>query len=100
MSTMSLRLPESLHRAVVNLAREEGLSLNQLISSAVAEKLSALRAVEILGERAARGDRKAFERVLGRVPAGPSLPEYRLPEATRQKSRTRLAAARRSRRKD
>ena len=99
MSTLSLRLPESLHRSVGELAREEGISINQLISTAVAEKLSALRTVEILGERAARGDRKAFERVLARVPAGPPLPEDRLPEASPRKPRGRVVAAKKSIRK-
>ena len=99
MSTLSLRLPESLHRSVGELAREEGISINQVISTAVAEKLSALRTVEILGERAARGDRKAFERVLASVPAAPPMPEDRLPEASPRKPRTRLVAAKKSTRK-
>lgn len=68
MSTLSLRLPESLHRQLKELARREGVSINQLITTAVAEKLSALRTAEYLDERARRGDRSRFERVLGRVP--------------------------------
>jgi hypothetical protein len=92
-STLSLRLPESLHRAVGKLAREEGISINQLVSTAVAEKLSALRTVEILGERAARGDRKAFERVLARVPAGPPILGDHPVEASPRKPRIRLASA-------
>jgi len=42
MSTLSLRLPNSLHRHAKRLAQEEGISINQLISAAVAEKLSAI----------------------------------------------------------
>ena len=42
MSTISLRLSESLHKSVREIARREGVSINQLISTALAEKLSAL----------------------------------------------------------
>lgn len=67
MSTMSLRLPESLHQKVREMAEKEGVSINQLITTALAEKLSALMTVEYLEERARRGDRQSFERVLQRV---------------------------------
>ena len=68
MSKLSLRLPESLHKQVKALAKEEGVSVNQFVTTALAEKLSALLTQENLGARAARGDRGAFERVLARVP--------------------------------
>ncbi len=42
MSTISLRLPESLHERVRAVAEREGVSINQLITIALAEKLSAL----------------------------------------------------------
>jgi hypothetical protein len=68
MSTLSLRLPNSLHRQVRDLARREGVSINQLITTAVAEKMAALMTVEYLAARAARGSREAFDEVLARVP--------------------------------
>ncbi len=67
MSTISLRLPESLHRSVRELARKEDVSINQLITTALAEKLSALMTVEYLAERAKRGSRKKFERAMAKV---------------------------------
>lgn len=67
MSTMSLRLPESLHRQAKELARQEGISINQLVATALAEKISALAAGEYLEKRAARGSRRKFERALGKV---------------------------------
>jgi len=67
MSTMSLRLPESLHRKAKELAREEGISINQLVATALAEKVSALAAEEYLAGRAARGSRRKFERALTKV---------------------------------
>jgi predicted transcriptional regulator len=67
MSTISLRLPESLHKKVRELAKAEDVSINQLISTALAEKMSALMTVDYLQERAARGDRSRFERAMGKV---------------------------------
>lgn len=68
MSTMSLRLPESLHDKIRELAEREGISMNQLVTTAVAEKISALLTEEYLEARAERGSRKKFERVLEKVP--------------------------------
>jgi hypothetical protein len=67
MSTLSVRLPESLHKRVRDLARREGISINQFVTMAVAEKLSALMTEEYLEERAKRGDRARFERILAKV---------------------------------
>lgn len=38
MSTLSLRLPESLHERTREIAKKEGVSINQLVPSALAEK--------------------------------------------------------------
>jgi hypothetical protein len=74
MSTLSLRLPESLHKALGELAHEDGVSMNQFIATAVAEKIATLKAIDYLEDRASRGNRKAFEAVLAKVPAAPPLP--------------------------
>jgi hypothetical protein len=67
MSTLSLRLPESLHKKVKELAREEGISINQFIATAVAEKMSALLTEEYLEERARRGSRERYDAALAQV---------------------------------
>ena len=67
MSTISLRLPESLHKKVRELAKAEDVSINQLITTALAEKISALMTVEYLEARAARGDRGKFDRAMFKV---------------------------------
>ena len=67
MSSISLRLPESLHKRVRELAKKEGISINQLINSALVEKVSALMTVEYLQERAKRASRSRFERALSKV---------------------------------
>ena len=48
MSTLSLRLPASLHRDLRGLADREGVSINQIISAAVGEKVAALRTLDYL----------------------------------------------------
>lgn len=68
MSTISLRLPESLHKGARKLAKKEKISLNQLITLALAEKLSALMTEEYLAERAKGANAKAFRHVLAKAP--------------------------------
>jgi hypothetical protein len=69
-STISLRLSESLHRRIRELAKQEGISINQLVTTAVAEKLSALMTEVYLAERARRGSRAKFERALSKIRSG------------------------------
>lgn len=68
MSTISLRLPNSLHKQVRKLAEKESVSINQLVTLALAEKISALLTEEYLETRAKRGSRKKFERAMVKVP--------------------------------
>jgi hypothetical protein len=68
MSALTLRLPESIHRHIKEIAKKEGVSINQFISTAVSEKISALMTEEYLQERAAKADMKAFRNVLKNVP--------------------------------
>jgi len=68
MSTISLRLPESLHKKARELARKENTSINQLVSSALAEKISALMTEEYIEQRAKRASKEKFRKVLSKVP--------------------------------
>ncbi len=67
MSTISLRLPESLHKQVRELAKKEGISINQFLAAAVAEKMSALMPHEYPEARASCGSREAFDRAMAKV---------------------------------
>ncbi len=67
MSTTSIRLPETLHQRLRELAKREGVSINQLINSAVAEKISALLTEEYLERRVQRASRRKFDKVVGKV---------------------------------
>jgi predicted transcriptional regulator len=80
MSTLSIRLPNSIHQHAKRLARNEGISVNQLISSAVAEKLSALDAERYLNERAERGRKVDIDAILAKIPSVEAEPQDRIPE--------------------
>ncbi|ACF43497.1 toxin-antitoxin system HicB family antitoxin [Pelodictyon phaeoclathratiforme] len=68
MSVLSLRLPKSLHEQLREVAQEEGISVNQFIMLAAAEKVAALSAFEYLEKRANRGSRETFLEILSKVP--------------------------------
>lgn len=82
MSAMSIRLPESLHRNARAFALREGVSVNQLIATALAEKLAALGAEDYLQSRAARGSPGRFAEALALVPGNAAEPGDELPSAT------------------
>lgn len=67
MSAISLRLPESLHETARKVAKREKVSVNQLITLALAEKISALMTEDYLEERARRGDRAKFVQAMAKV---------------------------------
>jgi hypothetical protein len=62
----ALRLPKSLKKAVEQLSREEGTSINQFVASAVAEKVSALKTAEFFTQARNRADYRAFDRLMSR----------------------------------
>jgi hypothetical protein len=67
MSTITLRLPDSLHDHVRKLAERENISINQLATLAIAEKVAALETADYLVARASRSDRKKFLRAMAEV---------------------------------
>ena len=68
MSSMSLRLPKTLHEQVKEVAQEEGISVNQFVMLAVAEKIASISTIEYLEKRAARGNRERLLEILGKAP--------------------------------
>jgi hypothetical protein len=68
MSTLSIRLPKSVHEQVKALASAEGISMNQFIALAVAEKVAVLQTVNYLEERARRDSREKLLAVLAKAP--------------------------------
>jgi hypothetical protein len=74
MRAMSIRLSESLHANARIFAAQEGVSVNQLVATALAEKLAALAAEEFLAKRAGRASRTQFDLALSKVPDVPATP--------------------------
>ena len=68
MSTLSIRLPDSYHSMIKTISIQDNISINQFITSAVGEKISALETQNYLEERAARGSKEKFLSVLDKVP--------------------------------
>ena len=83
MSSLNLRLPDYLHNHIRELAKREGVSINQLITLAVAEKVSALDAATYLRGRAGRADENAYREVLAAVPDVPADEQDAVPEDLR-----------------
>jgi uncharacterized protein (DUF1778 family) len=73
MGALSLRLPESIHRHIREIAKQEGVSINQFISSAVSEKISALLTEEYINARAARANLDKVDQILANVPERPPV---------------------------
>ncbi len=67
MSTFALRLPESLYAHAKLLAEQDQASLNQFITVAVAEKVSALQTAEFFAQRAGTSNKDDLARLLLKV---------------------------------
>ena len=80
MSTVSIRIPDSVKRHVERLAAKDGITVDQFYASAASEKLAALETADYIAQRAARADREAFLRVLAKVPDAEPEAWDRLPE--------------------
>lgn len=68
MSEISVTVPDSIMQELQAVIREEGINLEQFVSSAIAEKLSAFMSEEYLQERAKRGSREKLLAMLDRAP--------------------------------
>ncbi|HZZ36517.1 MAG TPA: hypothetical protein VFE03_12385 [Caulobacteraceae bacterium] len=65
-STYPLRLPRSVKSEVERRAREDGVSVNQFVATAVAEKLAVMNTASFFAERRERADFDAFDRLMAR----------------------------------
>lgn len=69
MTTITIQIPDSIRRHAERLAAQDGISLDQFLSTAAAEKLAALETAEYITRRAARADDAAFDAVVKKIPA-------------------------------
>ena len=66
--TYNTIMKPSLHHRVRSLSHKDHVSINQFVSTAVAEKLSALETEDYLNERAKRGSKTKFHKALSMIP--------------------------------
>lgn len=81
-----MKLPASIKAAAARLAKQDGVSLNQWIASAVAQKVGAVETADAFFRRRAEGHQpETFGAFLARVPARPAEPDEP-PEGTPPRS--------------
>lgn len=80
MRNLRIQLPDSLYKSLQKLAEQDGVSLDQFVVLAIAEKISALTTEDYLQERAQRGDHAKYEAVLAKVADIPPAAESRSPQ--------------------
>lgn len=85
MSTLSLRIPDSLHRTLKDVAEQDGVSINQFVSLAVAEKISALQTFHLISEKAAKGSQENFLKAMSMVPDGEIVDGDEIPKGYKKK---------------
>jgi hypothetical protein len=73
--TLSVTVPDSLFQKAAELAARQNISVERLISSALAEQIAGWERLE---QMAARGNREQFLEAMARVPGAEPLPEDRL----------------------
>lgn len=79
MSNLNVQLPDSLYKSLQELAKQDGISVDQFIATAVAEKIAALTTETYLEELAKRGSREKYQSVLAKVPDIAPEPHDHLP---------------------
>jgi hypothetical protein len=79
MSNYPLRLPEGLMDQARDLAQADGVSINQFLSTLIAERIGELKALQHVRARIARADRAKATAVLARVPDRPPLDGDEMP---------------------
>ncbi len=65
-SNYALRIAKSLKSGIEKAAKADGVSFNQFVVSAAAEKLSALQTAEYFTARAAKGSLSRFDEIMAR----------------------------------
>lgn len=74
MKTIQAQIPDSLARQLTELADQEQITVDQIVSIALASQISAWRKGDTIAERAKRGSWDKFDRLLEKVRDVPPLP--------------------------
>ena len=79
MTALTVRLPNSVHQKVRELAERDDISVNQFIAAAVSEKMASVMTLDYLKAEAAKDNRQDFDRFLAMVPDVPAVYGDELP---------------------
>jgi hypothetical protein len=79
MTALTVRLPNSVHQKVKELALRDEISVNQFIAAAVSEKMASVMTLDYLKLEAAQGSRSDFDRFMNLVPNAPIAEGDELP---------------------
>ena len=79
MTALTVRLPNSVHQKVKELALRDEISVNQFIAAAVSEKMASVMTLDYLKLEAAKGCRSDFDRFMNLVPSAPIAEGDELP---------------------
>jgi hypothetical protein len=79
MMTLNAQIPDSLMKDMLDLAKQERTTVDQLVAIALAAQVSAWRTGESITSRAQRADYAAFDRIMAKVPDAPPMPGDELP---------------------
>ena len=74
MSTLEVKIPDLLFKQVNEVAAKEKVSVDQIVSIALAARVSASQVRESIASRARRVDWRQVDEILARVPATPPVP--------------------------
>lgn len=79
MSTLSIRLPDSLHRQLKAVAQQEGVSINQLVLTAVTREVTQLKMADLIEARGGAVSTQEFLQLLDAAPDAPPIKGDELP---------------------
>lgn len=79
MTALTVRLPNSVHQKVKELALRDEISVNQFIAAAVSEKMASVMTLDYLKLEAAKGSRSDFVRFMNLVPNAPVMAGDEMP---------------------
>ena len=80
MTALTVRLPNSVHQKVKELALRDEISVNQFIAAAVSEKMASVMTLDYLKSEAAQGKRSDFDRFMNAIPDAPVAKADELPK--------------------
>ena len=80
MTALTVRLPNSVHQKVKELALRDEISVNQFIAAAVSEKVVSVMTLDYLKSEAAQGNRSDFDRFMNAIPNAPVVKGDELPK--------------------